>query len=395
MTVDGAPPMLGSNTSKLATKLQRVLVGLQPCDQGLAEAQATARLRMGDEFPVPDLVYFALVVVLGYPHAGVGEKVRWSIYASFLGEPVILELRKFGFAISVVEHSSIDLRRLTNQLGLAVRRIECYLEPYAKAQIELGAVTIGNHFSEFDTRYRYFRKNADASFAKARRKPRPKKATDTGTVPRAVALLTSTFSHKMRNDRDGFFNSAAMVDAYFSLLEHRLILLRAFVGQPLKNGVLLAFITSRWDAKFVDIVTPTDRRVELALGRMRRLKDKVRNPFSHGGVENDGGSLHFHLPGVGAIPANFTRVRDSVRFSFLPLSGEDHASILKLFDEIDEILSSGSLALPHQLVGGGVDPQFDPASLKRYAEAVQSPEATENFLECWSHDWERHTNMDY
>jgi hypothetical protein len=44
--------------------------------------------------------------------------------------------------------------------------------------------------------------------------------------------------------------------------------------------------------------------------RLKRIKERVRNPFAHGGVENDGGSLLVHIPTIGAMPANFTQIRD-------------------------------------------------------------------------------------
>ena len=50
-------------------------------------------------FPVPELVLFALRDVLGFRWSGVGEKVRWSVYATVEGEPFVFELRKFGFTI--------------------------------------------------------------------------------------------------------------------------------------------------------------------------------------------------------------------------------------------------------------------------------------------------------
>lgn len=50
-------------------------------------------------FPVPELVLFALREVMGFRWGGVGEKVRWSVYATVDGEPFVFKLRKFGFAI--------------------------------------------------------------------------------------------------------------------------------------------------------------------------------------------------------------------------------------------------------------------------------------------------------
>lgn len=62
------------------------------------------------EFPVPDLVLFALRNVLGFPWSGPEEKVRWSVYGTFTGVPVSLEMRRFGFiTICTANGAEVDL----------------------------------------------------------------------------------------------------------------------------------------------------------------------------------------------------------------------------------------------------------------------------------------------
>jgi hypothetical protein len=141
---------------------------------------------------------------------------------------------------------------------------------------------------------------------------------------------------------------------------------------------------------------PGSRKLELLLGRLREIKERVRNPFSHGGVENDGGSMFFHLPTVGQIPVNFSNFGNSVRFSFLPIEEEGHSDYCKVFDELDDFLSSEDLERPHALMDAGVDPSFDTETLKRYAEAISgTDEDLKAFLDEWGQMWTMHANMDY
>ena len=188
-----------------------------------------------------------------------------------------------------------------------------------------------------------------------------------------------------------------MVDAYCSALEHRLVLMRAFLGTPLAASELGAILRSNWDDK-LKVVLPIEgnRDAELLLGTMRRIKERIRNPFAHGGVENDGGSLFFHLPNVGAIPANFSKFGDSARFSFIPVEADDHAHCCAAFDQLDTLLRTGPFAKPHRLLQSGVDPSFDQETLASYAKAVSGDdEDLERFIDRWNHEWERHANMDY
>jgi hypothetical protein len=113
-------------------------------------------------------------------------------------------------------------------------------------------------------------------------------------------------------------------------------------------------------------------------------------------VENDRGSINIYMPGIGAIPANFSKIRDSVRFNFIPIEADDHKSACELFDQVDAILKSGDLEKPFQLVYAGVDAAFDPDSLAEYARAISgSNKDLEGFIRSWSHEWERHANMDF
>lgn len=187
-----------------------------------------------------------------------------------------------------------------------------------------------------------------------------------------------------------------MVDSYFSALEHRLVLLRAFTGGPLAKGGLVELLSTDWNEKLKLVVSPKDDPMGELLGRLRRIKERIRNPFAHGGVENDGGSLFFHLPHIGAVPANFSKFGDSIRFSFIPIEAGDHADVCGTFDKLDRLLKFGPFAGPNRLLEAGVDPSFDKKTLKMYAEAVAGgDEKLEEFIDRWGDAWMRHANMDY
>lgn len=368
---------------------------LDPWDMNASKPAAEA-------FPVPELVLFTLRNLMGWGWQGPGEKVRWSVYGSVDGEPVGFELRKFGFAILRTATGKVSNARIIGQLQSAIRQVERLLEPFAKAQIEVGEVMIANRHGEFEARYRFFRQAAEAAFERADAPPEKNLAPNAGSPSEVdVNTMFSGFIAEMNRShaatREGFFYSAAMVDAYFSSLEHRLVLLRAFLGQPIAPGGVMALLQAKWDGKFKAVIPePLDLPTQALLSQMRRIKERIRNPFSHGGVENDGGSLFFHLPNIGALPANFTRFGESVRFSFHPIDADSHAQTCQAFDAFDELLSSGPLSGPHRFVDSGVDPSFDPETLKRYASAIAGgDEAIENFIGRWSHRWQQHANMDY
>lgn len=347
-------------------------------------------------FPVPELVLFMLRNLMGWRWHGHGEKVRWTVLGSVCGEPVAFEHRKFGFTILRPDNATVPESRIVGQLQAALKEVEAFLEPFAQGQIDNGDVLIVNRFGEFDARYRFFRYSAERAYAKAKRAPRKKRPAEPDSDEPHLGIADH-LNRAWAANREGFFHSTAMVDAYFSALEHRLVLLRAFTGGPLGSGELVASLLSKWDDKLKAVLPVAgDKEAERLLATMRRIKERIRNPFAHGGMENDGGSLFFHLPNIGAVPANFSRFGDSVRFSFLPIAADDHTECCAAFDRLDALLSTGALKGPHQLMDGGVDPSFDAKTLKSYAKAVAAgEEAVNRFIERWSHDWERHANMDY
>jgi hypothetical protein len=324
---------------------------------------------------------------MGFAWSGHGEKVRWSVYVRIAGEPVIFEHRKFGFTILRRTGSPLTIERIRGQIHAALKILEGALEGLAQSQIELGHVTVANRFSEFYGRYQFFREHADQRFSAA-----------AGQVAEpGQSSFVEVVNTRLRANREGFFYSTAMIDAYFSCLEHRLILIRAFIGRPLAPGELLALLAAKWDDKLKDVLDVVGQRAnELLLGRLRDIKERIRNPFAHGGVENDRGSLFFHLPTVGAIPANFSRFRNSVQFNFNPIGADDHDGACRVFDELDVALESGPLAGPHRLMTSGMDPAFDAATLAEYARTIAAgDDDIEQYIEHWAENWERHANMDY
>jgi hypothetical protein len=152
-----------------------------------------------------------------------------------------------------------------------------------------------------------------------------------------------------------------------------------------------------WDERLREIADfDSDPRRGILLGKLRDVKASIRNPLSHGGIENDGGAFYFHMPRVGAVPANLSRYKGRLRPSFFPIADSTHAETCALFDDFDATLAQDDLALPDQFVRWGIDPQFDADSLALYLNAIEQGEgAVDALIDRLGREWERHANMDY
>lgn len=378
---------------QLKAQLNRVLCGFSSEIPKDKYAVSTYKLESSD-FPVPELILYTLRDVLGWQWHGRGEKVRWTVYGSVGGEFVSFQLAKFGLRFSRSHSTEMENSRVLRQLGAAIKIVEKNIRPQAKHLIEQGKFTMVNRFIEFTDRYAFFRKKADASFKTADNPPNFEEASGAEGV---FAGLAGFFNHKHEHFTSGFYNSVAMIDCYFSGLEHRLLLMRAFSGVPLGLGGFREFMEMSWEQKiglFLDVKKNKYNREMLA--HLKAIKDRIRNPFAHGGFENDKGAIFLHFPTLGAIPANFTDFSKSSRFTLFPIEAENFTEICSTFDQLDQALSTGHLRDIHRFVETSVDPSFDEVSLKEYAEAIDGGESdVEALIDRWGHDYEMHANMDY
>jgi len=196
---------------------------------------------------------------------------------------------------------------------------------------------------------------------------------------------------------EGFYNLVAMVAAYMSLLEHVLVLALPF-GPPdaWETGRLTGFIGARWGEKFkssFDVVAdPVAKRHYDALVE---ISETWRNTYGHGGFDKGHATLHFHTPGVGALPATLVAVRDSPHFRFIPAEFSDYDSICAVFDAIDKWLRSVSAAPAMRWIESGLDVQFDENFRSELAETLATPDGLDNMIGRHSRAWERAVNMEW
>lgn len=147
--------------------------------------------------PLPYTVFITLCKLAGYGYFGREEKVAWAIPVTYKGVPFLLAHRKSGFKVSSTgspDRSDELATEMIGQLNRAIGIADRLMEEEIKGRVRAGKVTVINKYHVLREMYRFFRGKADASFAAA--------AT-----------------------REGFYYAVAMLDAFFSLLEHVLILL--------------------------------------------------------------------------------------------------------------------------------------------------------------------------
>lgn len=335
-----------------------------------------------------EMVFITLVCGLGFSYVMKPfEKTLWSISVIFKGLSLRIEDAKFGLKFAGPDGAISDtvVTELSRLLERGFRVAERFVQPFLTDQINKGFVTVHNRFTTLDDRYRFLREQAEVSFSNS----------DTTSIT-ATDLQTrvAEYNYRIRREREGFFLGIAAVDAYFSRLEHFLVLALPFCDFDPQNDNLVSFLTENWSDKFKRVVPlNNDITAHKLYQRLRVVKQRYRNKFAHGWFEKGASSLYVHFPPIGAIPAELSS-RENVVLQFRPLTAPTFAGICELLDEVDSYFSNGRLRLAVKYAEAGLDVAFDPKSIAKYKSALND-EDSEGFIEAEAYFQDQFTNMDW
>jgi hypothetical protein len=343
------------------------------------------------DIPVPELVRFTLGIILQLPVYGPGEKLRWEMPFLFKNIHCAFALEKFGLRLYVLSPGThlVDSDKIVGEiigkLRKAIHRTErVLLIPFANEQIESSRFTIANRYHSLMNRFIYFRDKA-AKTSKKRDKVRGK-----GKIGELAKLLN--YMSKLENEL--VYNTLAMLDAYFSFLEHLFVLVAPLTSDRIK---LIEFISCVWADKFKQLFDLKHPKAKSFYDKLDDIKERYRNVYAHGGFEKGGASLYVHFLGIGAIPAQFSKIKNSPHFNFFPIQEDSFRDICRLLDDFDEWLRSDESGLVKaiQYVESGLDIPCDRKSIIEIRAAMKSERALEALIERESYVWAMHTNMDY
>jgi hypothetical protein len=345
-----------------------------------------------DELPVPGIVLLLLTDVMGMVNLGIHEKTAWYVPVGFRGHRVTISLEKFGMRVYVVPAKDSDerpediarevIRRLQKAAGIIERNV---LAGYGESQIREGRLTIANHSGRQRAMYEHFRETAITAFHAGEEPPED-------IAPEGIF---AGIGEKIHQSQVGAWNAIAAVNAYFSALEHELVLVSAFADFDPTEGALGDLIGDRWGEKFgklFDLSEPDTNRV---YARLHEVAETYRNPYSHGGFDKQGAALWFHVEGIGAVPARLSDIRSSPHFEFFPVQPDSFEDICNLLNETDKWLRSGTYGPAFEWIDAGLDVAYDPEMRADYRKLMDDEKFRRDLIERSSHEWERMANMDW
>ncbi|NWL29132.1 hypothetical protein DM794_19050 [Paenarthrobacter ureafaciens] len=341
-----------------------------------------------DKWPVPYLIRYALLLI-GLEDLGRSEKIAFYIPLSYRGRHGAVALQKFGMRLYLDHdpHDEADRAKaekahheIVRKLESAVRIVESWiLRPFSEEQVSSGNVTIGNQYGTLRRSYEYFREGARRAFA--------------GDESKSEAVSFGGLS-LVSDPPEGFYNLVAALNAYLSLLEHTLVLALPFTDFSPETESLPDFISQRWGDKYGRVFDSQDRDARRHRDQLVRLVETWRNTYSHGGFDKHQATIHFHVPGVGAVPAAFSDIRDSPHFQFVPAREADFEEAMKTLDALDSWLQTGPLSDAMLWILEGLDVRYD-KDFREELRLARDAGQLEDMIQHHSYLWEQNANMDW
>jgi hypothetical protein len=343
-----------------------------------------------DKGPMSYMVFISMAFLLNYKHFGKEEKVAWTIPFTYKGEQFIATHRKLGFRLCASTEAMAESalsKEMVNKLRKVTQVADKVIEPIINEQIDRCNYSVVNRCSEFYDRYLFFRDRAKEAY----QTPPPEAIYDEqGNVNGKIYNI-------YRQEKEGFYFTQAMLDAYFSYLEHVLILLTAFKSdfQPeVLNYRKIVF--KDFTSKFNIVLDPQHNPKHMSLyNKLRDLKEKYRNTFAHGGFEKNGSPIFVHFPLVGAIPLTLSEFKDDIIYSAIPIKEEDYSSICGIIDEFENYLNDEGFSGEMKIIKAGLDIQYDSNSRRIFGEALKSTARLDEFIEREMYSYEQSVNMEW
>jgi hypothetical protein len=365
-------------------KLAQLGSELPVLDADISWPGRRAALSSDHRFQQPQLLQLMLEDILGLRNIGRGEKTAWEIRFGYRGAFCVTAFRKFGLRLEAysaeMSDSELDnlLLELVELLADAAKLVERHVfQDFVADQVNVGAVGVENQLSRLRAMYMYFRELTEA--------------VHTG-AGKLADLPSSREVWVFPAQTEGFYTTVAMVNAYFSYLEHLFVLMLPFSRFDGSKESVVSFIGSSWGEKYKRIISPArDVEGQRFHQRLRTIAEEFRNTHVHGGFNKNHGGLIVHCS-AGALRADIKGRRRRPYFELVPVDETDFEHIRATFDEFDAWLAP-SYGLRWAVAGLNVS--FDAASVAAYAAATSSDDEFEALLEGTARLEDQYANMDW
>lgn len=348
----------------------------------------------------PFIVFLMFKEIKEYPNLGMFEKVLWEIPIFYKDVQFVLAHKKFGFSICANEkkenYVELGLEAMT-LIYKAIPFTEALVNSIIHEKVNQGNVTIESKYNKMRNRYLFFREkalNGDVCDGTRLTELKDKSGIsnfNNGEEYEAHYKLMSRYSSAKT------YYLLAMIDAYFSLLEHISILLLPFVKEvKIREVKIDNFLGLTWKAKLRTVLQyKTNKPASKYLEILDEIKEQIRNPASHGDYFKNGNSFYVHINGTGAIPFTLTKSQQNFKFSDASKSFITIQNIVKHFDDFDEYLDTSDTRFGMMYIKRDLPVAFDSKSVTSCRRRIRTEKSTKKYIADTIREIENSMNMDW
>lgn len=343
----------------------------------------------------PYIVFIIFVKLKKFDFLGKWEKIAWQIPVEYKGEHLVFTHRKFGFKVITSGKSPKTIKLATEALEMIHKAIpfaEELIAPHIRNLIKKGSVSLDNEYSNIRNRYVFFREMAEKAFSIDKGN---KFDWEKGTEPEKIKELYNTY---LRDKNSGHYYVTAMLDSYFCLLEHLLVLLLPFIDRINISEIDVEdFISMNWKDKFKIIFSLSkNKQAQKIFKELNEIKDELRNPLTHGYFFKNGHSFLVQMENLGIIPMKLTKSERIFRYSFGRIKTYKFESICKCFDECDRFFETDkSTKYGLEYINTNLSIAFDSFTSDLYKAAMIDDETFDNFMHDMMRRQDDAANMDW
>lgn len=323
-----------------------------------------------ETLPVPALLYLLLIRILRFKLCPRPDKTHWILNFKYREINCMVAYQKFGLNLYIEKnmYSENVYNEILKKFNKAITYMEKnWLQDYVKQKMKEGDVHVENNFIKLSNMYHYFRNKAEESFLV--NKDIKNDSLNFGDFP----------STNSKRTNEGFYNTIAMIEAYFSRFEYFFIFCIAF--NEVEKHNIADFYKKDWSEKFKIIFPLSIKEHKLFYDEISHMKDNYRNTFAHGMFNRNGEPFHCFLYNAGIVPITLSNYKNSVHFNFHPIQEIDFQEICSTFDKIDNWLQNKAKIYEWEYANSGLPLFFNDEFKRKIRENSSSMEVFKKFIQ--------------
>jgi hypothetical protein len=379
------------------------------------------KVKLSEDFPYPENVLITLILSYRVSFLYPLDKMKWACGLLYKGLPCAIALQKSGLrlymspshadkAVQVASQSnrigSIKAETslgsaLVAELKKAVSFVEKnFIEELFDESTVADSIFLRNDYQALKEMYLYFRnnsvENSESRQGDSQREFGYQDRDQVSAKLEIAQILTPWFEKRERFRKKGYYEFVAVI-AFFSLLEHILVLLMPLSPEASKlsmHNFLKKDFRRKWDLIF----TGEDAENRRIREEVFHVAEKYRNLFSHGGVAKGGRSLYVSLQGIGIITNPlFKRNGDSALpfIEFLPDDPAVDSDVFPFFDKLEHWLTTSSARFGMKFIEEGLDIPHSQKFASEFVALSKDDAEFESWLRLRSEMTDRASNFEF